>query len=221
MRKLVQMGALFVTSFVVGLSGAMMPGPLLTYTIASSTERGASAGPLTVLGHALLELLVVVSLLAGASSFLSQRAVTSSIAIIGGFFLVFLGYNMVKEVRLDKIHLPSRQEAQAGKGRLMHPFPAGILVSLANPYWFVWWATVGLGYLTIAIQTGYQGVAAFFTGHIISDLIWYSFIAAVVAGGKRFLKPSLFRLILLLCGVFLGGLGIFFIYTGINKIIIT
>jgi threonine/homoserine/homoserine lactone efflux protein len=77
---------LFTTAFIVGLSGAMMPGPLLTADIYSSAERGFWAGPLLVLGHGLLELALIMALLAGAASFLVRPAVATVIALAGGIF---------------------------------------------------------------------------------------------------------------------------------------
>ncbi len=53
-----------VSSFVVALSGALMPGPLLTVTVGEATRRGFWAGPLIILGHGLLELTLVLLLLA-------------------------------------------------------------------------------------------------------------------------------------------------------------
>ena len=41
-------------AFVVALSGAMAPGRVLTITISETLKRGFKAGPLIVLGHAIL-----------------------------------------------------------------------------------------------------------------------------------------------------------------------
>ena len=73
--------AIFTTAFVVGFSGAMMPGPLLTVTIGESARRGFSAGPLLVLGHAVLELVLILALVGGLSIYLTRTAVTHTIAI--------------------------------------------------------------------------------------------------------------------------------------------
>ena len=92
---------------------------------------------------------------------------------------------------------------------------SGILISLANPYWIVWWGTIGLGHITIALKAGVIGLTSFYTGHILSDLVWYSLVGAAIVGGRRFFSDSVYRGILLFCGIFLVGLGIYFIYYGI------
>jgi threonine/homoserine/homoserine lactone efflux protein len=207
--------ALFITAFLVGLSGAMMPGPLLTVTIAESARRGFKAGPLIVLGHAILELALIIALLAGLSFYLKKPLVTTVISIVGGAFLLFMGLNMIKDVLQGRITLEG-SENNAAKGVNMHPVMAGILVSVSNPFWIVWWATIGLTYLTMALKSGAIGITSFFSGHIMADLLWYSLIAAAVAGGRRFIKPRVYQAIIILCGLFLIGLGGYFIYTGIN-----
>lgn len=202
--------ALFATAFLVGLSGAMMPGPLLTVTIAESAHRGFKAGPLIVLGHALLELALIIALLAGLSFYLKKPVVTNVISLVGGGFLIFIGLNMIRDVIKGRVSLEQNKN-NTGKGMTMHPVVAGILVSLSNPFWIVWWATIGLTYLTLALKSGTAGIASFFTGHIMADLLWYSLIAAAVAGGRRFLKKQVYQVIIILCGVFLTGLGGYFI----------
>jgi threonine/homoserine/homoserine lactone efflux protein len=203
--------ALFITAFLVGLSGAMMPGPLLTVTIAESARRGFKAGPFIVLGHAILELALIIALLAGLSLYLQKPVVTMVISVVGGAFLLFMGFNMIKDVLQGRVSLESN-ENNTGKGINMHPIMAGILVSVSNPFWSVWWATIGLTYLTLALKSGAMGITSFFSGHIMADLLWYSLIAAAIAGGRHFLKQQVYQAIIMLCGLFLIGLGGYFIY---------
>jgi hypothetical protein len=58
---------IFASSFVIALSGALMPGPLLTATISECSQRGFIAGPLLITGHAILELVLVIALLSARS----------------------------------------------------------------------------------------------------------------------------------------------------------
>ena len=202
--------ALFITAFLVGLSGAMMPGPLLTVTIAESARRGFKAGPLIVLGHAILELALIIALLAGLSFYLKKPLVTNIISIVGGAFLLFIGLNMIRDVLAGRATLEG--SGNDVKGVNMHPVMAGILVSVSNPFWIVWWATIGLTYLTMALKSGVMGITSFFSGHIMADLLWYSLVAAAIAGGRRFINPQVYQGIIVLCGLFLIGLGGYFIY---------
>jgi len=212
------LGVLFITAFGVGLSGAMMPGPLLTATIVSTARHGFMAGPLIVLGHALLELALLIALLAGFSTILLMPRVGQTVAIVGGSFLLYLGFCMIKDILKGKLTLPDDQPEQVSSTPLMHPIVAGILISVSNPYWSIWWATIGLSYLTIAWKSSTSGIVSFYSGHILADLFWYSLIAFIISTGSRWLNPLVYRLILLLCSIFLLGLGIYFIYSGFNSI---
>lgn len=211
------LGVLFITAFGVGLSGAMMPGPLLTATIVSTARHGFMAGPLIVLGHALLELALLIALLAGFSTILLLPRVGQTVAVVGGSFLLYLGYSMLKDTVQGRLVLPDGQPDQVSSAPLMHPAMAGVLISVSNPYWILWWATIGLSYLTIAWKSGTSGIISFYSGHILADLLWYSLIALIISTGSRWLNPSVYRLILIICAVFLSGMGVYFIYSGFNS----
>ncbi|HZK18439.1 MAG TPA: LysE family transporter [Clostridia bacterium] len=205
------------TAFVVAFSGAMMPGPLLTVTITETVRRGFIAGPLLILGHGVLELALILALVFGLAAFLTLDIVGKLVALIGGAFLIWMGFGMARDVYRGRISLEIiRGDQRAGGPRGMHPVLAGILVSLANPYWILWWATIGLGYITLSLKQGTAGVASFFGGHIMADLIWYSLISAAVVGGGRMLNVKVFRAVILVCGVFLVFLGGSFVYLGLK-----
>lgn len=209
-------GTLFITAFLIGLSGAMMPGPLLTVTIAESARRGFIAGPLIILGHVMLELILILALVAGLSVVLENASVSSTIALLGGLFLLYLGFTMSRDALKGNIVLGdiNQDKAQPYK-KGMHPVAAGVIISLANPFWSIWWATVGLAYLTISLESGTVGLASFFSGHILADLVWYSLVAAVVAGGRKFISPPVYKYVITICGIFLVLLGVYFIYSGL------
>ncbi len=227
---------IFTTAFLVGFSGAMMPGPMLTVTISESARRGFIAGPLVTLGHAVLELVLTMALVGGLSAFLTTGVVFRVVAVLGGAFLIYMGCGMVKDARAGTIsvNLPVSPVPKAVSGNAswdgpdgvpagtagggtarLHPVAAGILTSASNPYWTLWWATVGLGYITLSLRHGYAGLASFFTGHILADLVWFGLVAAAVAGGRKFLSDGIYRVIILVCGVFLVALGGYFIYSGL------
>ncbi|MEW6458409.1 MAG: LysE family transporter [Bacillota bacterium] len=215
---------IFATSFVVGLTGAMMPGPLLTLTVAESARHGFRAGPLLVLGHGILEAALIVALTAGLAAVLVRAEVTAAIAVIGGAFLIWMGYSIARDALRGRVQLavaaggnPGAAVGTAAAPALPRLVGLGIATSLSNPYFTLWWATIGLGYITLSLERGPAGLAAFFTGHILADLAWYSLVAAAVAGSGRFLTPRIYRGILAVCGSFLVTLGGYFIWSGLVK----
>ena len=71
--------AIFGGSFLIALSGALMPGPLFTLSVRETLRRGFWVGPLVATGHALIELVLVIALALGLSQFLAEgRARPSS-----------------------------------------------------------------------------------------------------------------------------------------------
>jgi threonine/homoserine/homoserine lactone efflux protein len=203
---------IFISSFIIALSGAMMPGPLLTVTISESSRRGFIAGPLLITGHAVLELALITALLLGLAPFFQMPVVFVVTAITGASILLWMAINMFRSLPSLSI---SWEEDETKRN---HPMISGILMSVANPYWIIWWVTIGLGYILYSWQFGSWGITFFFAGHILADLSWYSFISAAVARGKIFLDDRLYRGLIALCAVFLAGFACYFAYTGLERL---
>lgn len=204
---------IFVSSFIIALSGAMMPGPLLTATISESSHRGFVVGPLLIIGHGILELGLVIALLLGLAPFLQQAAVFVAVAFSGSAILLWMAFGMFRSLPSLSLNWNGEQK------RRSHPVVSGILMSVANPYWIVWWATIGLGYILYSWRFGLWGVAFFFAGHILADLTWYALVAAAVARGRHLLTDRLFRGLIAGCATFLIVFACFFAYAGFQKLI--
>ena len=186
-----------------------MPGPILTVTVSETARRGFWAGPMIVFGHAVLEFGLLLALVLGLGPILQRDLVGGIIGLVGAAILFFLATGMFRS--LPKVELDLTAKKTGG----VHPFLSGILLSLANPYWTLWWATVGLSYLVISQRLGWAGVLAFFFGHIMSDLVWFSFVSGLVHGGRNFLGKRVYQGLVLICALFLTG---FAVYFGINGV---
>lgn len=206
---------ILVTSFIVGLSGAMMPGPVLTITIGEASRRGFIAGPLVVLGHGILEFVLVISISLGLGKILAMNTVVGVIALLGGFLLLWMGIGMLKSVRRLSLSI----DVSDNQNYKNHPVIAGILTSISNPYWTVWWATIGLGYIALSQKLGLMGWLSFYFGHIMSDLIWYSAVSFTVGMGRRLMTDKIYRGIIACCAIFLLVFGLMFGYSGIKHLI--
>ena len=204
---MLELAAIFAGSFALALSGALMPGPLLTVTVAESARSGFKAGPLLITGHAALELLLVVAIVRGFGPFLKSPLVMGIIAIVGGGMLLLMGVDMVRSSSGLSLN---RQKGGNPSKRTPHLVLIGILASLSNPYWTLWWATIGLGYLVAAMKLGLMGVALFFAGHIAADYAWYTLISLGISRGRTLLKDRSYQVMVRICGFFLIGFGAWF-----------
>jgi threonine/homoserine/homoserine lactone efflux protein len=184
----------------------LVPGPLFSITAAESAKRGAVAGPLIIIGHGILELSLVILIILGVAPFLTTPSAKSVISIAGGLMLIYMGYRLIRDGRGARL-LVSVGEAQKG----MHPVFSGIVGSISNPYWIIWWVTIGMGYLVSSLKFGMIGVAVFFIGHIMADLGWYSIISFAISKGKKVIGDRGYRLLLYSCGAFLIVFGLWFL----------
>ena len=203
----------FGTSFLVGLSGAAAPGPLLALDIRESSRRGFWAGPYIATGHSLVELVIVILLLVGLGPFLRNPAVAALVGILGGAFLLWMAWSIGR-------HPQRGAPSFAGSHHHTHlstsrqPIIGGALVTLSNPFWFLWWMTIGAALMARSYHLGLVGVTAFYIGHILSDYSWYSLVSLAVATGQRLMTPRVYAGVMLGCAAFLAGMGGYFIVSG-------
>lgn len=212
-HSIVLLLGIFGTSFVIALSGALMPGPVLTVTISESSRRGFWAGPLIIVGHGILELVLVILLLLGLGPYLKKDIVFGVVGLCGALILMWMAFGMFRSIPSLKLNL----EPGAEEGR--NPILAGILMSLANPYWTIWWATIGLGYIVFAMKFGAVGVIAFFAGHLSADFAWYSIVSLTISRGRSFLSERLYRGIIAVCASALVVFSVWFGFMGIQKLV--
>ncbi|MFO7795515.1 MAG: LysE family transporter [Promethearchaeati archaeon] len=199
---------IFIVSFLVALTGALSPGPVLTFTIYRSLkgERGYLAGLFITLGHASLEFGLIIALLLGASLFLQNVIVYTTIGIVGGILLIVFGLMVIKDIYNKPIDIDLAEIKEEDiKGFTGNSFLGGIIVSLSNPFWTLWWAGIGLG-LMISLNISFQdplGLLMFYLGHEMGDLIWFWPISIIVYIGGKSLNPKIYRWVLIICGAFM------------------
>ncbi len=196
---------LFLVSFTIALSGAMAPGPLLTTVIYESTKHGVKTGPLVILGHGIIELAMLVILVCGMGRFINNPYILAVISLLGTVILIISGLQIIFSAdRIIANESPNKKSSR-------HLPIAGITMSVSNPYWTVWWLTVGLGLLIRANRTGIIGILVFFSGHILADLGYYSFVSFAISKGRKFFSPRVYKNIVIICGISLIIFGIYFL----------
>ena len=204
---------IFIIAFLLALTGALSPGPLLTFTIYKSLKqkRGYLATVYILLGHATIELTLIIALLAGASFFFQNIIFLTLVGFIGGTFLVIFGIFTVRGVLKTDFKAELTLTENMVKGYKGNSYLGGILVSLSNPYWWFWWGGVGVSLMlefNITLLMPME-MLLFFIGHELGDVIWYLPISIFVYYGGKSLNPKIYKYVLIVSGVFMIVFGIY------------
>ena len=213
--------AIFATSFLVSLTGALSPGPLTTLAVREGVRRGFWAGPALAAGHGAIELALVVALALGLNRLLDEEWLTATIALVGGTFLLWLGAQIIRTAPRQELVIGGQTgdgEPPARAASVLGLAASGVAVSVANPFWILWWATVGTAYIATSLEEGAAGVGVFYGAHFLTDLGWLSVIALALATGRRIMSRRAYQGVLVACGVFLLGLGGWFLASGLGYI---
>ncbi|MDF1557218.1 MAG: LysE family transporter [ANME-2 cluster archaeon] len=192
---------MLVIGFSVGLTGALVPGPMLFATIETSLTRGWTSGPKVVSGHALIELLVFILIVTGFSA-LANQDVILWISVVGGAVLVMFGVMTMRQGQTATLF--------GGESVFKSPFAAGVITSISHPYFWLWWLTAGAGMILMGLESSLFAASIFLVGHLMADLGWYTAVSTAMSRGKSLMSELLYQRILMGCGVFLIVFGLWF-----------
>lgn len=215
-------------SFLIGFSGAITPGPVLAIVIKETPRRGWKTGPLVVFGHSIIEFILLVGIILGLDVILQTITAELIVSLAGGILLCILAALMLIDVFVKKISINKELNRRASeeKKKSYAPILDGIVLSVSNPFWIIWWATIGLGLIYtelpplpvefVPIAFGLIGITIFYIGHILSDFAWYTFISVMISSGKRWISDKVYQVILVVCAAFLIYLGVHFMINGVG-----
>ncbi|AQT70176.1 threonine efflux system [Anaerohalosphaera lusitana] len=204
------MAEFLFSTVIISLSGVMAPGAMTAATLAHGT-RHRHAGALITAGHAVVELPLIAFLLIGLATFLQNPAVKIAVGIAGGGFLCYMGYGMLKDMR--------NAEFKAGSMGSQKPLTAGIILSATNPYFLIWWATIGVKLALEAKEFSMLALVLFATLHLTCDLIWLEFLSHASYQGSKIMGDKLQKWVLGICGTALLFFGIKFLYDAATDLI--
>jgi threonine/homoserine/homoserine lactone efflux protein len=179
---------------VISMSGVMAPGPMTAATLAAAVRK-PHAGAMVALGHAVIEmpLIFLIILVAQVEQFLQHDSAKIGIGLAGGAFLIWMGVQIL---------LGLVKPSQAGPPpRARSPLVSGIVLSAGNPYFLIWWATVGLALAAQARQWGIGALAIFAAVHWLCDLVWLEALSLATYKGAAFLGERVHKVVLGVCAV--------------------
>jgi threonine/homoserine/homoserine lactone efflux protein len=192
----------FLLGLVIGLTGALAPGPTLVATINASISGDWKIGPKVTAGHMIAESVIFLLIVLGLAAF--ALPYTKVIAAIGGIALIVFGV----------LTIAGSQGASLNgmvTGTAGNPYLAGLVTSAANPYFWIWWLTIGSALVIAGLAGGFVLAAVFMVGHWCADLGWFTFVSTGVSRGRTILSDTSYRRIMGACGAFLILFGAYYL----------
>jgi threonine/homoserine/homoserine lactone efflux protein len=189
--------------FIISISGAMQPGPVTATAITMGT-RSRWAGSLLAVGHGIVEFPLMVLIILGLGTIFQMTLSQIIIGIAGGLILLYMAYGMFRTA----LH-PVAVQAGARKDK---PILAGIVLTVSNPYFLIWWATVGLGLATSATKFGLHAFVLFAVVHWLVDFMWVTALSFASFHGTTLLGPKVYQRIMQTCAGAMLFFGLFFLY---------
>ena len=188
---------LFVAALALSLTFCAMPGAVTAETVRRGLRGGFRPAALVELGSTIGDAVWALLALLGLAILLSDGALRVLIGVAGCLFLLYLAVTAIREAFRDP---PLVEEENLSQGAFLN----GALISLGNPMQAAFWLSIG-GTAIASVVASPQAVhyAVFFAGFMAGSLAWCLILPAVVAFGRRFVTPGLFRGVSLVCGCFM------------------
>jgi threonine/homoserine/homoserine lactone efflux protein len=200
-------GGFLIQAILISLSGVMAPGPL-TVVVVGKGAHSPRAGALIAIGHGLVEFPLMALIVVGLAPVLKHGPVSAAIGLAGGVVLLWMGYGLLRSLR---------GAARPTEERAASPLMAGVLMSAGNPYFLVWWATVGATLVFRAWEFGLWQFAVFAVVHWSLDLVWYFFLSAASFRGTKLLGTRFLQGVSLVAGILLLFFGVRFVVDALPK----
>lgn len=197
---MVQLAEFAVAVIVISISGVMSPGPLFAANVAYGLREGTKAGLKMAYGHTVVELPLVILLGIGALSLEILPQFREIIALLGAISLFVFAGIQIRSV------LKKPTTVFEGKHG---PFLAGIMLSALNPFFLIWWFTIGFKLISDALViASFAGIGIMFVFHIWMDYAWLCTVSFLSSKGKKILSNKNYTM-------FMIGISGILIYFGI------
>ena len=201
--------AILLSVVVISLSGVMAPGPMFAMTVAKS-YRTPWAGVQVSLGHAVIEVPLMLLIYFGFGGFFQNHIVQVVLSLLGGGMVIWMGIGLFR----------ARAEAiKRGNELPYNAFVAGIVMSALNPYFLLWWATVGLLLVMKFRDYGTTGLIAFYVTHWLCDLVWLTIVSLLIYRTQKLWGKRLQEGIFIVCAMLLIGFGGWYLISGIQLLV--
>jgi len=193
---------------VISLSGVMMPGPMFAVTLTKS-YKSPWAGAQISLGHAVIEVPLILLIYFGFARFFENSLVQMILSAAGGGMIIWMGISLFRA---------RREVAEGRKDLPVNAFTAGIMLTGLNPFFLLWWATIGSLLIMRFLDFGTSGLIIFIVVHWLCDLVWLSFVSVTVYKTRALWRKGFQEWLFICCSLLLVGFGVWFIVSGIQGV---
>lgn len=203
--------------FVVGLSGVTFPGPVFVFIVQQSLSNGFRSGFLATIAHALVGLIILILvILSGITTIFHSPGFQLYAGFIGGFSLITLGILILRNFAIQNRNI----KLSRGDVGYSHPFLGGLIVSVSNPQFFLWWAVIGIPSISIADSlSGSVGIYYWTFGILLSLFLWYGGVSFIASMGKHYVSSHIVLIISLICGATLIISGLYILAKYLLKLV--
>ncbi len=198
MSQLLEFSVLVI---VISASGVMAPGPLFAANIAHGLRGGVRSGIKMAIGHTIVELPLIILLGIGVFSLELFPEFRTIISIFGAITLFVFAAMQIKTIFRNKEITTNLKQG---------PFVSGILLSALNPFFIIWWLTIGFKLISDAMLIwAFSGILILFILHIWMDFAWLGVISYLASKSSKILSNKNYKIIMI-------GLSVMLVYFGIT-----
>jgi len=198
------------TVILYTVSGALSPGPLFFAAVSHGAKHGAKSGLLFSVGHTLVEFPLVILLAVGLLSAASKPLAKSITGVVGGVALLVFG-----ALQIRGSILPSKLEQNSSrKNALQNPLLVGLIFTLLNPLFIVWWLTAGIILIVDSLMfASLAGVLIMYVSHVWMDYAWLTAVAYLAKIGTNIIGSKAYRGVMAVFGAVLIYFGLVFLFS--------
>ncbi len=194
---------------IISASGVMSPGPLFAANITYGLRQGTKAGIKIAIGHSLVELPLIILLGIGVLSLEIFPEFKTVISILGAITLFVFAFIQIKST----LKKNEKSETKLKQG----PIITGVLLSALNPFFIIWWLTIGLKLISDAMAIwAFVGILIVFVLHVWMDFVWLGTTAFLISKSKKIISNTNYKIIMLALSGILIYFGITFLTDVIN-----
>jgi threonine/homoserine/homoserine lactone efflux protein len=205
---------------LISTSGVLSPGPLFFINILYGSKYGSFVGLKIASGHAIVEFPLIIALSYSLYSFsytlhLSD-VIFKFIGLTGGIFL--LVFSLLQIISILKDKSTNSQAITNLKFNIKNPILAGFIFTILNPFFLVWWLTIGSKLISDSvINFGIiVGIPILFLSHIWMDYFWLWFTSFMINKGKSIIKEKVYRIFVFAISVILGIYGFYLLFMSLT-----